>query len=74
MRAGEVNNSADEIEFEIKRLPRGGVKATVHLFGEGRWWPPDSKLFVSELEAMRWIDSRLALRGFEEACRIGEEK
>ena len=59
--------SADEIEVEIKWLPKGGFRATVHSFRGGRWWPPDSKLFVSELEAMRWINSRLALQGFEEA-------
>jgi hypothetical protein len=59
--------AADEIEFAIKRLPRGAFRATVHIFRGGRWWPPDSKLCVSELEAMRWINSRLALQGFEEA-------
>jgi hypothetical protein len=47
--------AADEIEFAIKRLPRGAFRATVHIFRGGRWWPPDSKLCVSELEAMRWI-------------------
>jgi hypothetical protein len=57
----------DEIEIEIKRLPKGAFRATVHTFRGSRWWPPDSKLFVSELEAMRWINSRLALQGFEEA-------
>jgi hypothetical protein len=66
--------AADEIEFAIKRLPRGGVKATVHIFRGGRWWPPDVKLCVSELEAMRWINSRLALSGFEEPYRLGEAK
>ena len=69
----QVSTTADEIEFEIKRLPRGGSRATVHIFREGRWWPPDTKPCVSELEAMRWINSRLALYGFEEAYRIGEE-
>jgi hypothetical protein len=34
----------DEIEIEIKRLPKGGFRATVHIFREGRWWPPDSSL------------------------------
>jgi hypothetical protein len=29
---------------------------------------------MSELEAMRWINARLALSGFEEAYRLGEEK
>ena len=48
----EDRTAADEIEFEIKRLLRGGVKATVHVFRGGRWWPPDAKLCVSELEAM----------------------
>jgi hypothetical protein len=62
-----VSSTADEIEFEIKRVPRGGFKATVHIFRGGRWWPSDSKLFVSELEAMRWIKSRLVLQCFEEA-------
>jgi hypothetical protein len=68
-----VSITADEIEFEIKRLPRGGCRATAHIFREGRWWPPDTQLCVSELEAMRWINSRLALYGFEKAYRIGEE-
>ena len=36
-------------------------------------WPPDTKLYVSELEAMRWINSRLALCGFEEAYHLGKE-
>jgi hypothetical protein len=68
--ASEMNEdrtAADAIEFEIKRLPRGGFKTTVHMFRGGRWWPPDGKPFVSELEAMRWINSRMALHGFEEA-------
>jgi hypothetical protein len=39
----------------------------MHIFREGRWWPPDSKLFESELEAMRWINLRLALQRFGEA-------
>jgi hypothetical protein len=42
-----VNTSADEIEFEIKRLPRGDFKATVRTFSGGRWSFPDSKLFAS---------------------------
>jgi CYTH domain-containing protein len=29
-RAQEVSTTADDIEFEIKRLPRDGFKATVH--------------------------------------------
>lgn len=62
-----MSTAADEIEFKIKRLPRGGFKATVHTFGVGRWWLPYRKLCVSEFEAMRWINSRLVLRGFEEA-------
>ena len=70
----EDRTAADEIEFEIKGLLRGGFKATVHVFRGGRWWPPDAKLCVSELEAMRWINARLALSGFEEAYRLGEEK
>jgi hypothetical protein len=53
-------------EFAIKQLPRGAFRATVHIFRGGRWWPPASKLCESELEAMRWINSRLALQGFEE--------
>jgi hypothetical protein len=69
-----VSTPADEIEFGITRLPRGGFKATVHIFRGGRWWLPDTKLCVSELEAMRWINSRLALCGFEEAYRIGKGK
>ena len=32
---GEVTTSEDEIEFEIKRLPSAGGKATMHLFGKG---------------------------------------
>jgi hypothetical protein len=60
---------ADEIEFEIKPLPlpRGGFRATVHIFRQGRWWPPDTRLCASELEAMIWINSRMALQGFEQA-------
>ena len=69
-----MSTTADEIEFEIKRLPRGGFKATVHIFRGGRWWPPDTKLCLSQLEAMRWINSRLVLCGFEEPYRIGKEK
>lgn len=69
-----MSTTADEIEFEITRLPRGGFKATVHIFRGGRWWPPDTKACVSELEAMRWINSRLALCGFEEAYRLDREK
>jgi hypothetical protein len=61
---------SDEIEFEIKRLPKGAFRATVHIFRGGRWWPPDSKLFVSELEAMRWINLRLALQGFEKVTPL----
>jgi hypothetical protein len=69
-----VSTGADEIEFEIKRLPRGGFNAMVHIFERGRWGPTVSKLFVSELEAMRWINSRLAVRGFEEPYRLGTDK
>ena len=39
-----------------------------------RRWPPNSRQFASELEAMRWINSRLVLHGFEEAYRLGKEK
>jgi hypothetical protein len=49
-----VSTTADEIEFGITRLPPGGFNA-MHLFRGGRWWPPNSKLFVSELDAMRSI-------------------
>jgi hypothetical protein len=63
--AEEMNTTADDIEFGITRLPRGTFKATVHIFRGGGWWPP---------EAMRWINSRLALCGFEEAYRLGEAK
>ena len=73
MWAQEVSTTADDIEFGITRLPRGGFKATVHIFRGGRWWP-DRKLCVSELEAMRWINSRLVLCGFEEPYRLGEAK
>jgi|HubBroStandDraft_6_1064221.scaffolds.fasta_scaffold220183_2 hypothetical protein len=63
---------ADEIELEIKRLPPpgSGVRATVHIFRQGRWWPPDTRICVSERDAMIWINSRLALRGFEEAYDV----
>jgi hypothetical protein len=67
-----MSTTADDIEFEIKRLPRGLFRATVHNFRGERWWPADSQLFASEVEAMRWINLRLALNGFEEAYRIGK--
>ena len=43
----EVSTTADEIEFEIKRLPRDGFRAMVYIFRGGQWWPPDTKLCVS---------------------------
>jgi hypothetical protein len=60
---------AEEIEFEIKRVPRS-FRATVHIFRQGRWWPPDTRICTSEREAMIWINSRLALRRFEEAYDV----
>ena len=69
-----MNTTDDDIELGITRLPRGTFKATVHIFRGGGWWPPDAKLCASELETMRWINSRLALCGFEEAYRLGEAK
>jgi hypothetical protein len=44
----QMSTTADDIEFGITRLPRGGVKATVHIFRGGRWWPPEVKLCISE--------------------------
>jgi hypothetical protein len=73
VRAEEVRDEAREIEFEIKRLPSGHFRATLHLFRRGRWWPPETRLCMSEREAMIWINSQLALRGFEDAYEIGKE-
>jgi hypothetical protein len=53
----QMSTSADEIEFGITRLPRGGFKATVHISRGDRWWPPDAKLLLSDLQAID-IDAR----------------
>jgi hypothetical protein len=63
---------ADDIEFEIKRLP-AGFRARCTYFAKGDV-PPDTRLCVSEREAMIWINSRLALRGFEEGYDMGEKR
>jgi hypothetical protein len=62
----EVSDVDDEIEFEIQRLPGARFHAKLHLFRRGRWWPSETRICASELEAMRWINGRLAIRGFEE--------
>ena len=57
----------DEIEFEIKRLPSARFEAgKLHVFRRGRWWPSQVRICASEVEAMRWINGRMAIRGFEE--------
>jgi hypothetical protein len=56
----------EDIEFEIKPLP-SGFRATLHTFRRGRWSPPDTRICASKREAMVWINSQLALRGFAEA-------
>ena len=62
----EVSDAGDEIEFEVKRLPCARFEAKLHVFRGGRWWPSQARICPSELEAMRWINGRLAIRGFEE--------
>jgi hypothetical protein len=57
----------EEIEVEIKPLPRGGFSATLHTFRRRRWWPPDTRICASERKAMASINSRLVLRSFAEA-------
>jgi hypothetical protein len=66
----EMSDAGDEIEFEVKRLPRPVFQAKLHLFRRGRWWPPEVRICDSELEAMRWINGRLAIRGFEEVYEL----
>ncbi|SEF15441.1 hypothetical protein SAMN05444161_9300 [Rhizobiales bacterium GAS191] len=67
-----MTDSDEESEFEIKPLLRGGFRAILYTFRRGRWWPPESRICVSEREAMVWINSRLTLRGFAEAYEWGQ--
>jgi hypothetical protein len=62
----QVSDVDDEIEFEIKRLPSARFEAKLHVFRRGRWWPSQVRICASELEAMRWINGRMVIRGFEE--------
>jgi hypothetical protein len=62
----QVSDVDDEVEFEIKRLPNARFEAKLHVFRRGRWWPTQVRICASELEAMRWINGRLVIRGFEE--------
>ena len=62
----QVSDVDDEIEFEIKRLPSARFEAKLHVFRRGRWWPSQVRICASEVEAMRWINGRMAIRGFEE--------
>jgi hypothetical protein len=66
-----MTDGAEEIEHEIEALPSGRFRVTLHIFRRGRWSPPESRICVSEREAMVWINSRLALRGFAEAYEWG---
>ena len=61
----QVSDVDDEIEFEIKRLPSGRFEEKLHVFRRGRWRPSEVRICASE-RAMRWINGRLAIRGFEE--------
>jgi hypothetical protein len=62
----EDRAAADDIEFEIKRLPKGGFRATVHIFRGERWWPPDSGR-ASSGSAVEFIE-----RGVREKDGLGE--
>jgi hypothetical protein len=67
-----MTDGAEEIEHEIKSLTGGRFRATLHIFHKGRWSPPESRICVSEREAMVWINSRLTLMGFAEAYEWGQ--
>ena len=38
-----MSTTADQISLGSRGLPRGGFKATLHIFRQGRWWPPDTR-------------------------------
>jgi hypothetical protein len=62
-----VSDELGELEFEIKPAAGGHFRAVLHSYRPRTLWdPPEVRLCVSEREAMRWINARLALRGFAE--------
>ena len=66
-----IEGGSEEAEWEIKPLSDGRFRATFHshkpLTG---WQTPQIRTCQSEIEAMRWINLRLALRGFKEAYNL----
>lgn len=67
-----IEEGSEDAEWEIKPLSDGRFRATFHshkpLTG---WQTPQIRTCQSEMEAMRWINLRLALRGFKEAYNLG---
>ena len=58
--------AAEEIEVEIKRLPGARYRAALHSYRGDIWRTPETRLCPSERDALRWVNARMAIRGFAE--------
>jgi hypothetical protein len=68
-----MSGAIGEIEFEIKPASGNRFRATLYTYHPSRKWNAQVRMCVSEREAMRWINARLALRGFAEAYDLSGE-
>ena len=58
-----MSDHIENIEFQIGRMSVGRFETVLHIYRPDGGWRVETRVCVSEREAMDWINARLALRG-----------